>query len=86
MSVIKKIEIFGLYNNRDYSITLDNNTLILVGENGSGKTTISRIIYAVLSCNWDLLKSYPFEKIIIYFGTETIEILESIYKNQQENS
>ena len=37
MSVIKKIEIFGLYNNRDYSITLDNNTLILVGENGSGK-------------------------------------------------
>ena len=51
---IKSIEIDGLYGVRDYLVNFENNRVILVGENGSGKTTISRITYAVLSCNWDL--------------------------------
>ena len=82
-STIKRIDIVGLYSARDYSVEFDNNCLILVGENGSGKTTVSRIIYAVLSCNWDLLRSYPFDKIILYFKEKTIEIdsktISSIY-------
>ena len=47
-STIKRIDILGLYSSKNYSIDFDNNCLILVGENGSGKTTISRIVYAVL--------------------------------------
>lgn len=77
-TLIKKIDILGLYNNRDFSVVFEDNTLILVGENGSGKTTISRIIYAVLSCNWDLLNNYPFEKIVVYFENETVEIPENV--------
>ena len=77
-TLIKKIDILGLYNNRDFSVAFQDNTLILVGENGSGKTTISRIIYAVLSCNWDLLNNYPFEKIVVYFENEIVEIPENV--------
>lgn len=77
-TLIKKIDILGLYNNRNFSVVFKDNTLILVGENGSGKTTISRIIYAVLSCNWDLLNNYPFKKIVVYFGNDTIEISENV--------
>lgn len=73
-STVKRINIFGLYSARDYSIDFKNNSLILVGENGSGKTTVSRIIYAVLSCNWDLLRSYPFDRIVIYFDNDTVEV------------
>ena len=71
---IISIEIQGLYGVRDYLVHFDDNKVILVGENGSGKTTISRMIYATLSCNWDLLRTYPFEKIIINFSDESIEI------------
>lgn len=71
---IESIEIIGLYGVRDFLIHLNNNKLILVGENGSGKTTISRIIYAVLSCNWDLLRTYPFETIKIHFEDDTVEV------------
>lgn len=73
-SNLKSIKIYGLYSNRNFSIEFNNNALILVGENGAGKTTISRIIYAVLSCNWDMLKNYSFEKIILIFDNKTIEI------------
>lgn len=71
---IISIEIIGLYGVRDFQINFYDNKLILVGENGSGKTTISRIIYATLSCNWDLLRTYPFETIVIRFSNESIEI------------
>ena len=72
--VINSIEIIGLYGVRDFLIRFENNRVILVGENGSGKTTISRIAYAVLSCNWDLLRTYPFERIIVSFSDGSIEI------------
>lgn len=74
---IISIEINGLYGIRDFLIKFDDNKLILVGENGSGKTTVARIIYAVLSCNWDMLRTYPFDKIVINFSNDSIEILSS---------
>jgi predicted ATPase len=71
---IKSIELIGLYGVRDFRISFKDNKLILIGENGSGKTTISRITYAVLSCNWDLLRAYPFERIVLNFADDSIEI------------
>ena len=77
-SNILSIEITGLYGVRDYLIHFTNNKLIIVGENGSGKTTVSRIIYATLSCNWDLLRTYPFDSITLNFADESIEIQSSL--------
>lgn len=78
---IKSFEIKGLYGVRDFLIKFDNNRVILVGENGSGKTTVSRIIYATLSCNWDLLRTYPFEKVVINFVDESIEVTSEVINN-----
>lgn len=75
---IDSIEIIGLYGVRDFSVRFSNNRLIIVGENGSGKTTVSRIIYSILSCNWDLLRTYPFDKIILNFDDESIEIESNV--------
>lgn len=75
---INSIGITGLYGVRDFLVRFNDNKLIIVGENGSGKTTIARIIYAVLSCNWDLLRTYPFEKIEVNFSDETVEIPSNV--------
>ncbi len=61
--MINTISILGLWNERNYRIKINNNRLIIVGENGSGKTTILRIIYYVLTCNWSMLSREDFSKI-----------------------
>lgn len=37
---VKKFEIFGLFGYKDVSIVFNHSTLIVIGENGFGKTSI----------------------------------------------
>lgn len=60
---IEQIKIEGLFGELNYDIKIDDNKLILVAENGSGKTTIVNIIYYFLSRQWTKLLRYRFEKI-----------------------
>ena len=74
---IKAINIKGLFGDRDYKITLKNNRLILVAENGSGKTTIVNIIYYFLSGQWPKLIKYDFTSIEVDVGTEKLKLNKS---------
>lgn len=65
------IEIFGLWYSKNFRLKFKDNNLILVGENGSGKTTILRIIFYVLSCKWADLSLEKFEEIRIFFSQNT---------------
>jgi predicted ATPase len=64
-SNIDHLEIIGLYGRRDYLVTLENNQLILVGENGTGKSTIISIFYFVITGQWKKLWKFDFERISI---------------------
>lgn len=69
--MIDKISIIGLWNERNYRIKFVDGNLILVGENGSGKTTVLRIIHSVLSRNWIQLYAESFVRIELISGEET---------------
>ncbi len=73
---LEKIDIFGLHNVRDYSISFKDNKLIIVGENGSGKTTIFKIIYYALSCDWYSLLNFAFDSISIHFSGNDAILIE----------
>ncbi|MFN8358773.1 MAG: AAA family ATPase [Candidatus Kapaibacterium sp.] len=60
---IEQIRLEGLFGELNYDIRIDDNKLILVAENGSGKTTIVNIIYYFLSRQWSKLLRYRFDKI-----------------------
>lgn len=62
-----KFTIHDLWGEKDVSLKFDNYKLILVGENGSGKTTILRIIYETLACRWSLLSVEDFSRIELEF-------------------
>jgi hypothetical protein len=60
---IEEIKLEGLFGELNYDIKLVDNKLILVAENGSGKTTIVNIIYYFLSRQWTKLLRFRFDKI-----------------------
>ena len=45
ISKLKKVTIKNLFGDRDVSIDIKDNKLILIADNGSGKTTILKMIY-----------------------------------------
>lgn len=64
-NTFERIQIVGLHGNKTVDVKIKDNTLILVGENGSGKTTILRIIFYFLSGHWLSLVSFRFDNIVV---------------------
>jgi predicted ATP-dependent endonuclease of OLD family len=65
MSNITRFEIKKLHGYKNLDIPLNDNTLILVGENGAGKTTILHLFYYLLSGQWNSMAKYKFESVSI---------------------
>ncbi|WP_075633326.1 AAA family ATPase [Rhizobium rhizosphaerae] len=71
--------IINLNERLNVDLIIENNTLILVGENGTGKTTILRIMFYFLSGRFIELSKFRFEEIKAYFGTKEVSVkLEDI--------
>ena len=73
--------IIGLYGTKDIRLQFENNRLIIVGENGSGKTTVLRLFYYFISCQWNQLLNYNFvfvDKLlqcgVVFFKTAAAKI------------
>lgn len=52
MNSITRLEIKKLHGSKNIDLKLVDNTLILVGENGAGKSTVLQLFYYLLSGQW----------------------------------
>jgi len=66
-SQLKSFAINGLFGFKDIKITFDKETLILIAENGAGKTTILNILYYSIYCQFNKLSAMDFESVFIEF-------------------
>lgn len=71
---IRSFDIRGLHGNRDFSIPVEGNRLILVGENGTGKSTVVTMLYQFLSRQWQSLARYPFSTVSVQIGNEELAL------------
>ncbi|MEG4535401.1 hypothetical protein [Microcoleus sp. D2_18a_D3] len=85
-SQLKSFAINGLFGFKDVAIPFDKEALILIAENGSGKTTILNTLYYSISCKFDKLSTVEFESVVLEFtSAPSVEInksdLNSWYNN-----
>lgn len=65
MSDITRFEIKKLHGNLNFDLKFKDNKLILVGENGTGKSTVLKMLYYVMSRQWRKLLNFNFESVSI---------------------
>src|SRR4051794_14670067 len=61
---LTRFRIEGLHHSRTYDVPINDNRLIIVGENGTGKSTIANFIYSFLTAQWERIASYEFDAIL----------------------
>ena len=66
--MISRFEIKKLHGYKSIDLRLEDNTVILVGENGAGKTTILHLFYYLLSGQWNSIARFQFESLAITVG------------------
>ncbi|MGN7611950.1 AAA family ATPase [Magnetococcales bacterium HHB-1] len=75
MAHLTRFSIKKLFGFRDLDIHLKDNTLILIGENGSGKSTVLAMLYCFLSGQWLELVIHP----RYHFDKLELEIDNQVY-------
>jgi predicted ATPase len=84
---IQQFEIKGLHGNRNYIIDFIDNKLVLIGENGTGKSTVITLLYYFISEQWIRLKEYNYLSLCLKFnGIEYSLTKEQIDAKAQESS
>lgn len=73
-ATIDYFEITGLHGHRRLHIPIEDNKIILVGENGTGKTTVLRLLYYYLSGQWNALRRHDFTSLAVSVGGKRIEL------------
>jgi predicted ATPase len=64
----------GLHGRRTIEIPIEDGKLILVGENGTGKSTVASILFFFLSGQWHRLEDYEFDSVSGVFEPSVITI------------
>ncbi|MFO7032335.1 ATP/GTP-binding protein [Limnospira fusiformis CCALA 023] len=67
---LKRIRIERLFDAYNLDVPIQDNTLILVGENGSGKSTVINLLYYTLTAQWDRLAEVPFHSCTVTIGDQ----------------
>ena len=75
-------EIKKLHGFRDYRLEFKDNMLILVGENGIGKTTVLRILYYFLSGQWESLAKFNFHELRLVIDNKEHKLPYSFLKQR----
>ena len=74
-SPITSFEILGLHGDRNIRLDFEDPVTILVGENGSGKTTVLNTLHNLLSANLGQLRRLQFQEIRLTFPKDETVIV-----------
>lgn len=71
---LSRFRIEALHGRRTIDVSIAGNRLVLVGENGTGKSTVANFIYFFLTCQWNRLLDYKFKSITAVIDSIEIKV------------
>jgi len=79
--LLERFEIKKLHGTHNVNITIKDNILVLIAENGSGKSIILQFIYLFLSKQWAKLLEYEFESVNTVIDGRPYSFAKKSYDN-----
>jgi predicted ATP-dependent endonuclease of OLD family len=79
--IFSRFKIDGLRGSTDIDVTIEDNVLVMVGENGSGKTTFLRILFYFLSGRWPRLAQFNFNRVSAIIDGQEYAVNHNDIKN-----
>lgn len=73
---LSRFRIEGLHNRYTIDVPIEDNKLILIGENGAGKSTVANFIYFFLTHQWRRMLGYKFKSVLAVIDSKTIQFTE----------
>lgn len=86
MNKIKEFQITELFGYQNVNLKFENDVLILMGENGLGKTSVLNSIYFTLTQKWKKLLNINFKKISILIDDRKFHFTKEQLKHYLEFS
>ena len=79
LMTLEEVTIQGLFGQFDYGIPLDteHRVTLICGLNGSGKTTILRLLEALARTDWVYLQKIPFQNLQLRFKEGTLDVVQN---------
>jgi len=74
---LTRFRIETLHNIRTIDVRITDNKLVLVGENGSGKSTVANFIYFFLTRQWHRMLNYKFKKVLAVIDSKEVVVNRS---------
>jgi predicted ATPase len=71
---LSRFQVIGLHGSRTMDVRLEDNKLVLVGENGTGKSTFANLIYYFLTKQWSRLQAYRFVRLQAQIGDHELVV------------
>ena len=65
MHHIDNVAITGFWENNNFELKLFPEVTFLIGQNGTGKTTLINLLAAALTADFKTLDRIPFKKVVI---------------------
>jgi predicted ATPase len=74
IGLLTRFRIEGLHNIYTFDIPIVENKLVLVGENGTGKSTVANFIYFFLTRQWSRMLDYQFRSVLAVIDGKEFQV------------
>jgi len=71
--ILSHFRIEALHNRHTIDVPINDNKLVLIGENGTGKSTVTNFIYFFLTRQWHRMLPYEFKRVVATINDKEIE-------------